>query len=157
MLSKEEVLERLRRARANQLEALGTLERRLQETDQELLDLQNARDMAAANVQVLALQRRGTKRAAGVLAAASITATITLSVAFGPLGLLGLLGLGAGASVAGSIDAAERALEREVAEENRRRTSEIRALEELKGRIARKRGIVEEKLRRTRSLLDKLI
>jgi hypothetical protein len=152
----EEVLGRLRAARARQLEVLETLERRLQEVEQELLKLQDARDLAEDSLKIRLSRGRGTKKAAGVLAAASFPATVAMSIAFGPLGLFGLLGLGLGAGVAASLDATDRDIERAFAAEKLKQTSNIRALEELKGRIVRKRVIVEEKLRRTRSLLDKL-
>jgi hypothetical protein len=60
-----------------------------------------------------------------------------MSIALGPLGLLGLLGLGVSTGVAASIDAADRATENAFIAENLRQKSRIRGLEELKARLVR--------------------
>lgn len=91
-----------------------------------------------------------------MLAVAAVGGTVSLSLALGPIGLLGLLGVGIGTGVAYGLDVADRKNE-----ETKRQTvdglnEKIRELSLHRDALMSRRRKLEEKLRLTRLFLDKL-
>lgn len=156
VLKPAEAIARLRAARSKQLALLEEIDGELEAVARKIAECETNRDRANSTFESAARKTRAPKGAAKVLAAAAVGGTVSLGVALGPIGLLGLLGVGIGTGIAYGLEAADRKNEetkRQIVDEL---NEKIRDLSLRRDALMSRRRKLEEKLRLTRLFLDKL-
>lgn len=156
VLNPVEAVARLRAARSKQLAMIEKVDSELAAIAREIAECETSRDRAKSAFESEARKTRAPKGAARVFAVAAIGATVSLSLALGPLGLLGLVGVGIGSGVAYGLDAGDRKNEEAMRQTLDTANEKIRQLSLRRDALTSHRGKVAEKLRLTRLFLDKL-